>query len=165
VAMGTKLHRHSAETDLVKRGSVFGMPARGFDGNDVEAVVREVGEAAERARAGDGPTFLVARTFRLRGFSMSDPLKYRTREEQWAAQGRDPIRVYGDILRERGVIDSGAMDCLAREVEAEVDDALTFAEGGSDPRVEDRFDNVVSERYPFSADSGARSRGGRASLT
>ncbi len=159
VAMGTKLHRHSAETDLVKRGSALGMPARGFDGNDVEAVVREVGEAADRARAGEGPTFLVARTFRLRGFSMSDPLKYRTREEQWAAQARDPIRVYGETLRERGVIDSGAMERLVGEVEGEVDDALKHAEAGIDPMADERFDNVLSERYPFGADSGAHSRG------
>jgi pyruvate dehydrogenase E1 component alpha subunit len=150
VALGMKLHRHSAETDLVQRGSCFGMPARGLDGNDVEAVVREVREAADRARAGQGPTFLVARTFRFRGFTMSDPLKYRTKEEAWAAQQRDPIRLYADSLSQRGLSDPAALKRLEGEVEAEVSEAFDFAEASRNPGLEERFDNVVSERYPFS---------------
>ena len=149
VALGTKVERHSAETDLVRRGSTFAMPARGFDGNDVETVVREVGEAADRARAGGGPTFLVARTFRFRGFSMSDPLKYRTDEEQHAARARDPIRVYAQALRDRGLIDDPALQRLQAEVETEVDDAMEFAEASPDPAPEERFQNTLADRYPF----------------
>lgn len=149
VALGMKLHRHSAETDLVQRGSCFGMPARGLDGNDVVAVVREVGEAADRARAGDGPTFLVARTFRFRGFTMSDPMKYRTKEEAWAAKQRDPIRLYADSLCQRGLSDPATLKRLEGEVEAEVGEAFDFAESSRGPKVEERFDNVLSEYYPF----------------
>jgi pyruvate dehydrogenase E1 component alpha subunit len=149
VACGTKLHRHSAETDLVKRGSAFGMPVGSVDGNDVEAVVQEVRQAAARARAGEGPTFLVARTFRFRGFIMSDPLKYRTGEEQAAARARDPIGLYAECLRQRGLADGATLVRLEAEANARVADAMDFAESSEEPELEERFDNVTFERYPF----------------
>jgi pyruvate dehydrogenase E1 component alpha subunit len=149
IALGTKLHRHSAETDLVKRGSCFGMPARGLDGNDVEAVASEVRHAADRARAGEGPTLLVARTFRLRGFTMSDPLRYRTREEQAAAIARDPIRVYANRLLEHGLLEAAALVRLERKATDQVIDAFNFAHASPNPTLEERFDNVLSENYPF----------------
>src|SRR5512143_3672150 len=72
VAMGTQVERSSAETDLERRGSGYNMPYRDFDGNDLDEVIEVVGEAAERARKGEGPTYLVANTYRFRGHSMSD---------------------------------------------------------------------------------------------
>jgi pyruvate dehydrogenase E1 component alpha subunit len=126
------------------------MPARGFDGNDVETVVSEVRQAADRARAGEGPTFLVARTFRFRGFTMSDPLKYRTKEQAWAASERDPIRLYTSVLAQRGGLsDPARLAQLERDTTVEVNDAFELADSSPDPKLEERFDNVLSERYPF----------------
>src|SRR3954466_450675 len=104
VAMGTQVERASAEKDLAERGCGFAMPHRHVDGNDVDTVIREFGEAASRARHGEGPSYLVADTFRFRGHSMSDPLKYRTKEQQEAAKQRDPITLYSARLKEQGVM-------------------------------------------------------------
>src|SRR4051812_9511549 len=81
MAMGTQVERSSAEKDLAKRGSSFNMPARNVDGNDIDVVIEEFSEAVERARRGEGPSYLVANTYRFRGHSMSDAMKYRTKEE------------------------------------------------------------------------------------
>ena len=97
MAMGTQVERSSAETELERRGSGYNMPYRGFDGNDVDEVIEVVGEAVERARQGEGPTYLVANTYRFRGHSMSDAMKYRTKEELEQARLRDPM-----VLYERG---------------------------------------------------------------
>src|SRR4051794_28083553 len=89
VAMGTQVERSSAEKDLAKRGCGFGMPYKNIDGNDLDTVIAEMSAAAERARGGEGPCYIVANTYRFRGHSMSDPLKYRKREEAEAARKRD----------------------------------------------------------------------------
>ena len=82
MSMGTQLHRHSAVLDLTHRGGPpYGFPGVAVDANDVEAMAETVREAADRARAGEGPTFIEAKTYRYRGHSMSDPMKYRTKEE------------------------------------------------------------------------------------
>jgi pyruvate dehydrogenase E1 component alpha subunit len=147
VACGTKVERHSAEPDLVKRGSGYGMPYRGFDGNDIEQVVAQVGEAAALARAGGGPTYLVARTFRLRGFMMTDPMRYRTREEMNEALAREPIGTYVRSPIQRGLIDEEGFWRLIAEADALIDDAVSFAEGSADPAIETRFDDVVGSRH------------------
>ncbi|HWB54292.1 MAG TPA: thiamine pyrophosphate-dependent enzyme, partial [Tepidisphaeraceae bacterium] len=103
VAMGTQVERASAEKDLTKRGDAYSMPTHAFDGNDLEEVIREVGEATERARHEEGPTYLVANTYRFRGHSMSDAMKYRTKKEMEEAKHRDPIGLYQVKLRERGI--------------------------------------------------------------
>src|SRR5213075_310579 len=102
VAMGTQVERSSAENDLSERGCGYAMPHRFVDGNDVDTVIREFGEAADRARHGEGPSYLVANTFRFRGHSMSDPLKYRTKEQQEAAKLRDPITLYSSRMKDQG---------------------------------------------------------------
>ncbi|MGH7176575.1 MAG: thiamine pyrophosphate-dependent enzyme, partial [Tepidisphaeraceae bacterium] len=77
MAMGTHVERHSAEKDLAKRAAGYSMPYFNVDGNDLDVMIDAVREAADRARAGAGPTYLCANTYRYRGHSMSDPLKYR----------------------------------------------------------------------------------------
>src|SRR5208282_4389684 len=81
VAMGTQVERSSAEKDLAQRASGYAMPHYSIDGNDLDVVIAEFSKARERARQGKGPSYLVANTYRFRGHSMSDPLKYRSREE------------------------------------------------------------------------------------
>src|SRR5690349_20089772 len=79
VAMGTQVARHSAETDLAERGCGYNMPAKNIDANDVDVVIKEFGEAVDRARRGEGPSYFSANTYRFRGHSMSDAMAYRTK--------------------------------------------------------------------------------------
>ena len=75
------------------------MPHYNVDGNDVDIVIREFGRAVDRARAGEGPSYIVANTYRFRGHSMSDAMKYRTKDELEKARHRDPITLYEVRLR------------------------------------------------------------------
>jgi pyruvate dehydrogenase E1 component alpha subunit len=80
---------------------------------------------------------------------MSDPMKYRSKEEMEGAKLRDPIRVYGRRLRERGVVDDVVLERLEDEVEGVVKDAVGFAEESPNPCYGDRFEDLLAERYPF----------------
>jgi pyruvate dehydrogenase E1 component alpha subunit len=149
MAMGTQVERSSAEKDLAKRGSGFAMPYFNVDGNDVDVVIREVGEAANRARRGEGPTFLVANTYRFRGHSMSDAMKYRSKEEADRARERDPISIYQKRLRERNVIDDAWLEETEGEVKAIVDDAVKFADASPHPDLNELYTDILSEQYPL----------------
>ena len=158
VAMGTQVERHSAEKDLAKRGCGFNMPARNIDGNDVDTVIAEFGKAVERARAGEGPSFLVANTYRFRGHSMSDPLKYRPKEEAEKARQRDPIVLYANRLHQHGIIpaelykavrEEDWAESMLAEVNAEVEEGIRQAEADPHPPLEDRFRDVLAESYPL----------------
>src|SRR5688572_6032719 len=94
VAMGTQVERSSADPDLAQRACGYRMPHWNIDGNDVDVVMQEMSKAIERGRAGQGPSYIVANTFRFRGHSMSDPQKYRTKEDMERARTRDPITIY-----------------------------------------------------------------------
>ena len=149
VAMGTQVERSSAEKDLAKRGSGFAMPFKNIDGNDVDTVIREVGEAVERGRRGEGPTYLVANTYRFRGHSMSDPLKYRTKEEMERAKQRDPITLYESRLREKGWINDAQLDAIQEEIAALVDESVRLAYEDPHPPLEHRFEDILAEEYPY----------------
>jgi pyruvate dehydrogenase E1 component subunit alpha len=149
VAMGTQVARSSAEKDLAKRGSAYNMPARNIDGNDIDVVIKEVGEAVGRARRGEGPSYLVANTYRFRGHSMSDAMKYRSKEEAEAARQRDPITIYETRLRQRNLIDEASIDELAAEVKAIVDDAVKFADASPHPDLKELYTDIVAEEYPL----------------
>lgn len=149
VAMGTQIERHSAEKDIVKRGHGFNMPCRGFDANDLDITIRELTEAMERGRRGEGPTFLVANTYRFRGHSMSDPLKYRSKEEAEKARLRDPITLYTSRLRERNLLSDPQLEGIETEVNAEVEDAIQKAENDPNPALETRFEDALAETYPY----------------
>jgi pyruvate dehydrogenase E1 component alpha subunit len=152
VAMGTQVERASAEKDLAKRGCGFAMPYKNIDGNDIDVVIREVGEHAERARRGEGPSYLVANTYRFRGHSMSDPLKYRTKEEMERAKQRDPITLYESRLREKGWINDKQLEAMQDEVATIIDEAVRLSEEDPHPPLEDRFNDILAEQYPFQPD-------------
>jgi pyruvate dehydrogenase E1 component alpha subunit len=149
VAMGTQVQRSSAEKDLAKRGATYGMPARNIDGNDIDTVIKEVGEAVARARRGEGPSYLVANTYRFRGHSMSDPLKYRSKEEAEQARQRDPITMYETRLRQKNLIDEAGIDELTGEVKAIVDDAIKFADSSPHPDLKELYADILAENYPL----------------
>jgi pyruvate dehydrogenase E1 component alpha subunit len=149
VAMGTQIERHSAEKDLAKRGCGFNMPHYNIDGNDLDTVIAEMTKASDRARRGEGPTFISANTYRFRGHSMSDPMKYRSKEEADKAKLRDPILLYEKRLRENGLLTDQQQEQLEDAVSQEVDQAFTQADEDPHPPLEDRFDDVLAETYPY----------------
>ena len=149
VAMGTQVARHSAEPDLAKRGSGFNMPFKNIDGNDIDVVIKEMTEAAERGRRGEGPTYLVANTYRFRGHSMSDAMKYRSKEEMEKAKLRDPIAVYEVRLRDKGLLDDEQSDAMEEEVAEIVAEAVRLADEDPHPALDERFDDILAEQYPL----------------
>jgi pyruvate dehydrogenase E1 component alpha subunit len=149
VAMGTQVERSSAEHDLAERGCGYAMPHFHVDGNDVDTVIAEFGKAAARARAGQGPSYIVADTYRFRGHSMSDAMKYRTKEEMDAAKHRDPISLYETRLKKSGLLTEEQADRLMEEVSAEVAEAVTQADADPFPELDARFDDVLAEQYPY----------------
>jgi pyruvate dehydrogenase E1 component alpha subunit len=149
VAMGTQVERSSAEPDLAERGCGYRTPHWNIDGNDVDVVMQEVGKAAERARRGEGPSYIVANTFRFRGHSMSDPMKYRTKEDMERAKSRDPVTVYSVRLREKGLITDQQIEQIEEEVSQAIVDAVGQADNDPHPPLEDRFDDVLAESYPY----------------
>lgn len=143
MSMGTHLHRHSCLIDLTVRGGVaYGMPGVLVDANDIEGMAEVTREAADRARAGEGPTFIEAKTYRFRGHSMSDPMKYRSKEEAEKARERDPIVLYESLLKERGWIDVEHLEEMHEEVKAEIDEAIEFAENAPEPALEAIYEDV-----------------------
>jgi pyruvate dehydrogenase E1 component alpha subunit len=149
VAMGTQVERHSAEKDLAKRGSGFNIPHYHVDGNDLDTVIIEMGKAMERARRGEGPCFISADTYRFRGHSMSDPMKYRTKEEAEKAKLRDPITLYVNRLRDKGLITEQHIAEMEESVSDEVNQAFEQADADPHPALEARFEDALAETYPY----------------
>jgi pyruvate dehydrogenase E1 component subunit alpha len=149
IAMGTQVERASAESDLIKRGGGYAMPHYAIDGNDIDVVIAEFSKAKQRAVSGDGPSYIVANTYRFRGHSMSDPLKYRSKEEAERARLRDPIPVYSDRLKSAGLITDAQLQEMEQSVVAEVNQATAEADADPFPDPEDRFNDILAEKYPF----------------
>ncbi len=149
MAMGTQVERSSAERELERRGSGYNMPYRGFDGNDLDEVIEVVGEAAERARNGEGPSYLVANTYRFRGHSMSDAMKYRTKEELERARLRDPVHLYEARLLQQGVVKQDDVDAIEAELRKIIDEAVKFADSSENPPMEAMYQDIYSEKYPL----------------
>ena len=145
-AMGTSVARSSSETHLYKRGASFNIPGLEVDGMDVVAV-RDAGlAAAEHARSGAGPFILEMKTYRYRGHSMSDPAKYRTREEVDAVRKtRDPIEHLQERLEKEGLADDAALKAIDAEVKAVVADAAEFARTAPEPDPAELYTDVYAE--------------------
>jgi pyruvate dehydrogenase E1 component alpha subunit len=145
-AMGTSVERSSSETHLYKRGASFNIPGVEVDGMDVLAV-REAGlKAAEHARSGKGPFILEMKTYRYRGHSMSDPAKYRTREEvDEVRKTRDPIEHLDSILEKHGFADEAAIKAIDAEVKRIVADAAEFARTAPEPEPSELYTDVYLE--------------------
>jgi pyruvate dehydrogenase E1 component alpha subunit len=100
-------------------------------------------EAANRARAGEGPTFIEAQTYRYKGHSISDPAKYRLKEELDEAHKNDPILVYQGVLKERGWLDDATFERFAEEVKHEIDESIEFAEQSEPTSAEALYQDVT----------------------
>ena len=131
--MGTAVSRSSAGQDLVDRGSAYGIPGKQVDGMDVIAVRNAASEALEYCRSGKGPFILEMKTYRYRGHSMSDPAKYRTRDEVDAMRKQhDPIEQLRDLLLREGVEEAWIKD-VDKQIKLEVTKAADFALESPEP--------------------------------
>ncbi|MFN3743612.1 MAG: pyruvate dehydrogenase (acetyl-transferring) E1 component subunit alpha [Hyphomicrobiaceae bacterium] len=143
-AMGTAIERAAATTDFSRRGSSFDIPGEQVDGMDVRAV-RAAGErAVKRARAGEGPCILEMLTYRYRGHSMSDPAKYRTREEvERVREERDPIERVRRRLLESGMAQEHELKKIDGEIRTIVNAAAEFAQNDPEPDPSELYTDVL----------------------
>lgn len=149
-AMGTSVQRTTNMMDIYKIGLGFDMPCAPVDGMDPVAVHNAMDEAIQRARAGEGPTFLEMRTYRYRGHSMSDPAKYRTKEELEEYKAKDPIEQVREVILKEKYADEAWITEIEEKVKATVDEAVKFAEESPWPQPEELFTDIyVEKNYPF----------------
>jgi pyruvate dehydrogenase E1 component alpha subunit len=147
-AMGTSVERSSAETHLYKRGASFRIPGEEVDGMDVLAVKAAAARAAEHARSGKGPYILEMKTYRYRGHSMSDPAKYRTREEvDGVRKTRDPIDHVEEMLEAKGWASEAELKAIDAEVKKIVADAAEFARTSPEPEPSELYTDVYTEAH------------------
>jgi pyruvate dehydrogenase E1 component alpha subunit len=140
--MGTSLSRHSAVTDLQRKGESLGVPGVRCDGMDVLDTYSVLCEAIARVREERRPLLVEAVTYRFRGHSMADPEQYRSKEEVARWRERDPIPAFGERLVREGVLDEQARAQIDTEAIARVDAAVEFAEASPFPAPETLYDDV-----------------------
>ena len=149
-AMGTSVERTSNVTELYKLGLSYDMPSKAVDGMSCEAVHEAVGEAAARARSGNGPTLLEMKTYRYRGHSMSDPATYRSKDEVEEYKRMDPIERVLTTLRENKWITDEQIEAAEAKVKQTVEDAVKFAEESPFPDESELYKDVyVQTDYPY----------------
>ena len=145
-AMGTAIDRSSSETKLHKRGVSFNIPGEEVDGMDVTAVKAAATRAAEHCRTGNGPYILEMKTYRYRGHSMSDPAKYRTREEvQEMREHHDPIEMLKAKLIAAGHATEDSLKKIETEVREIVNDSAQFAQDSPEPHPDELWTDVLVE--------------------
>ena len=152
--MGTSLDRASSVKDLYQRGSAYGIPRRDVNGMDIIAVRKSLGEAIDLARKDKRPTLIEAETYRYRGHSMSDPGKYRTKEEVEEMMRFDPIHVFGKRLLDQERFAQADLDAVDKDVVAQVDEAVRYTEESGFPPLETLYEDVYV-RSPYINMKGA----------
>jgi pyruvate dehydrogenase E1 component alpha subunit len=143
-AMGTAVSRSTAQTDFSRRGLSFGIPGEQVDGMDVRAVRAAAAKAIEWARSGKGPYILEMQTYRYRGHSMSDPAKYRTREEvQKMRDEHDPIEQVRTRLLNKGYVGEDELKQIDAKVRAAIAEAAEFASHDPEPDPTELWTDVL----------------------
>jgi pyruvate dehydrogenase E1 component alpha subunit len=140
--MGTAIERHSAQTDLHRRGDGFGVPGMRCDGMDVVDTYETICRAIARVRDERRPLLVEAVTYRFRGHSMADPEEYRSKEQVAEWRRRDPIPGFAARLEREGLLREGDLDAIDRAVVERVDEAVAFADGSPFPPPESLYDHV-----------------------
>jgi TPP-dependent pyruvate/acetoin dehydrogenase alpha subunit len=138
----TALEDVTAGPSLIARGEVFGIPSREVDGMDVLAVRSAFAEALQRARRGEGPSFLVCNTYRFGGHHAGDKQDYKNKEEMRMWQERDPILRLAQHLVENGMTDAAQLAAIDTKVGAEIKDAVAFAKAAPEPSADDLLSHV-----------------------
>ncbi|WP_306154502.1 pyruvate dehydrogenase (acetyl-transferring) E1 component subunit alpha [Roseovarius sp. MMSF_3281] len=151
-AMGTSQKRSTSTPDIYTRGEAFGIPGEAVDGMDVLAV-KEAGEkAVAHCRDGKGPYILEIKTYRYRGHSMSDPAKYRTREEvQKMREEKDAIEHVRDLLLSGKHATEDELKAIDKEIKGIVNDAAEFSKDSPEPSVEDLWTDIYTDVAPQNA--------------
>lgn len=151
--MGTSVKRSSNVTELYTLGEAYDMPSKAVDAMNVEDVHNAFEEAAELARSGGGPTLLEFRTYRFKGHSMSDPAKYRTKEEVQEYKDRDPIEQVRKTILEKKYATEEELKKIDKKVKDEVAECVRFSEESEWPDPSEAFTDVYKqEDYPFIMD-------------
>jgi pyruvate dehydrogenase E1 component alpha subunit len=152
-AMGTSIERTSNVTDLKTLGASFEMPSESVDGMNPEAVAEAFDRAVARGRAGEGPTLLDIQTYRYKGHSMSDPQKYRTKEEVQEYIEKDPIEFVLRKIRDNKWMTEKEIEAVEEDIKAVVLASVEFAENSPLPEKEEIYKDVYShDDYPYVID-------------
>lgn len=152
-AMGTSVQRTSNIIDIYKLADAYEMPADTIDGMSAEAVHEGVSRAVKRAREGDGPTLLEIKTYRYKGHSISDPQKYRTKEEVEEYKQKDPIQALLTTIYDNKFATEDEIRTINERVEAAVAESVKFAEESPWPDNSEVLKDVyVDQNYPFITD-------------
>lgn len=152
-AMGTSVARSSNVVDIYKLADAYEMPADSVDGMSAEAVHEAVARAVKRGREGDGPTLLEIKTYRYKGHSVSDPQKYRTKEELEEYKEKDPIGKILHTIRENNYASETDLQAIKERIDKTIEAAVKFAEISSYPSESELLEDVYAEdNYPFITD-------------
>tara|TARA_B100001250_G_C19717774_1_gene752353 strand:- start:216 stop:1190 length:975 start_codon:yes stop_codon:yes gene_type:complete len=144
-AMGTSMERSSSTEAMHARGLAFNIPGKEINGMDVLEVAKESQKAADHCRSGKGPYILEMKTYRYRGHSMSDPAKYRTREEvQKVKEERDPIETLRNKLIENHSINEKTFKDIDKDIKILVSDAADFSTQSPEPDISELWTDVYS---------------------
>jgi pyruvate dehydrogenase E1 component alpha subunit len=152
-AMGTSVQRTTNQLDIYKIGLAYDMPSYPVDGMDPESVHNAIYEAAEKARLGEGPTFLEIRTYRYKGHSMSDPQKYRSKEEVEEYKMRDPVEVTRQRILDKKYANEKELEAMEESIEEEIKACVKFAEESPFPDDAAVYEDIYMQQdYPFITD-------------
>lgn len=152
-AMGTSVKRSSNVTELYTLGESYDMPSEAVDAMKVEEVHLAVERAADRARKGEGPTLLEFKTYRYKGHSMSDPAKYRTKEELESYKSLDPIELVRATILKKNFAKEADLEAIDAKIKGIVDESVKFAEESPFPDASEAYKDVyVQTDYPFNID-------------
>lgn len=152
-AMGTSVKRTSNVTELYTLGEAFDMPSEPVDAMNVEAVHESVARAADRARAGEGPTLLEFRTYRYKGHSMSDPQKYRSKDEVEQYKNQDPIEQVRKAILDKKIATEKDLEAIEQKINGQVEESVKFAEESNYPDPSEALKDIYAEPdYPFIMD-------------
>ncbi|HEY4874793.1 MAG TPA: pyruvate dehydrogenase (acetyl-transferring) E1 component subunit alpha [Puia sp.] len=152
-AMGTSVERTSNVVDIYKLADSYEMPGDSVDGMSPEAVHESVARAVKRARAGEGPTLLEIKTYRYKGHSISDPQKYRSKEEVEEYKDRDPIKNVLDTILTKKFATKEEIEAIDKRVAGTVEESVKFAEESPWPDDSEVLKDIyVDKNYPFIVD-------------
>ncbi len=141
-SMGTSVARSTAMTDLYKKGESFGIPGFQMDGMDIDSVYNATMQAAEYVRSGNGPVVLEAKTYRYRGHSMSDPAKYRTKEEVEEKKTHDPVEAVRDFIIKNSYADEPKLKEIENKIKNIINDVVEFATSEPFPDESELFTDI-----------------------
>ena len=149
-AMGTSVDRTSNVTELYKSGLSYNRPSEPVDAMNVIKVHRAISKAAHLARSGGGPSLLEFRTYRFKGHSMSDPAKYRSKEELESYKDRDPIEQVKKMILSKKILSKDDIDIIDKKIKDQIKNSVEFSEKSPYPGKEDVYTDIyVQKDYPF----------------